>query len=178
MNNSNYTGHSVYALFILYNMKTKNIAVLVFSFLFLISCSSDDSNGGVDQEKPVIDMSISGGFPTSCTTVTRGEVINFKSFFTDNNKLGAYSISIHNNFDHHSHDTEVDDCNLNPVKTPVNPWTETFTYTIPENSKEFLAEQQIAIPNEIDTGDYHFMIQLSDAQGWATLRGISIKVVE
>lgn len=123
-------------------------------------------------------MNISGGFPVSCTTVQRGSVIPFKALFTDNQALGGYSISIHNNFDHHSHDTEVDQCAFDPEKTAVNPWVLTRTYTIPAGSKEFTAEEQLFVPNDIDTGDYHFMVQLTDAQGWATLRGISIKIVE
>lgn len=143
----------------------------------LSGCSGDDSNEEVDQDKPVIDMRLDGGFPTSCSTVTKGQVIHFKARFTDNRELGAYSINIHHNFDHHSHDTEIDDCVLEPIKIPVSPWSKTFTYTIPGQNKEFVAEQQITIPQDIDTGDYHFMIQLSDAQGWATMRGISFKVV-
>ena len=123
-------------------------------------------------------MAITGGFPTSCTTVGRGSVISFKALFTDNQQLGGYSINIHNNFDHHSHDTEVDECTMDPIKVPVNPWSGTFTYTIPTGSSEYLAEQQLTIPNDIDTGDYHFMIQLTNAQGWATMRGISFKIVE
>lgn len=141
------------------------------------ACSSDDSKS-VDDVKPTIDSSFADTFPTSCSTVTRGGAINFKALFKDNVALGAYSINVHNNFDHHSHDTEVDSCPLDAKKTPVNPWSETFTFTIPANSAEFLAEQQIIVPEDIDTGDYHFMIQLTDAQGWATMRGISIKVVD
>ena len=157
----------------------RNIALLfVMTFLFN-SCSSDDSSA-VDDVKPTIDTSIAGGFPTSCSTVTKGSTINFKALFKDNVALGGYSIDIHHNFDHHSHDTEteMDSCPLGPVKTPVNPWQKTLTFTIPANSPEFLAEQQIEVPNDIDTGDYHFMIQLADAQGWATIRGITFKVVE
>lgn len=158
-------------------MKTKILSIFFLATL-LFSCSDDSNNEGPDQEKPVIDMSVSGGFPTSCATVTRGQVINFKALFTDNRQLGAYSINIHNNFDHHSHDTEVDACALDAVKTPVNPWSQTLTYTIPANNSEYIAEQQITIPGDIDTGDYHFMVQLTDAEGWATMRGISIKIVE
>ncbi len=150
----------------------------LFFIALAFSCSSDDSSSSVDDVKPVIDTSVEGAFPTSCATVARGQVINFKALFKDNVELGAYSINIHNNFDHHSHDTEVGSCEFDPVKTPVNPWAATFTYTIPENSKEFIAEQQITIPEDIDAGDYHFMIQLTDAQGWATMRGISFKITE
>lgn len=157
--------------------KIKILAMLFAVALVFTACSSDD-NTAIDDVKPVIDASFANAFPTSCSTVTRGGVINFKALFTDNVALGAYSINIHNNFDHHSHDTEVDSCPLDAQKIPVNPWSKTFTYTIPENNTEFLAEQEITVPADIDTGDYHFMIQLTDAQGWATMRGISIKVVE
>lgn len=158
-------------------MKKLKLLYLLIPVLTISACSSDDSNP-VDSTKPVIDTSVSGAFPTSCSTVKRGGTINFKALFSDNQQLGSYSINIHNNFDHHSHDTEVDACNFDAIKTPVNPWAATMTYTIPENLKEFTAQQQIAVPTDIDTGDYHFMIQLTDAQGWATMRGISIKILE
>lgn len=158
--------------------KLKLIGSMLFIAVAMTACSSDDSSSVKDDVKPTIDTSIAGAFPTSCSTVTRGQVIQFKALFKDNVALGAYSINIHNNFDHHSHDTEADSCEFDPIKTPVKPWTKTFTYTIPANSAEFIAEQQITVPTDIDTGDYHFMIQLTDAQGWATMRGISFKVVE
>lgn len=157
-------------------MKIKNIVLFLITSLVL-GCSSDDNNEGPDQEKPVIDMSIAGGFPTSCSTIKRGETINFKALFTDNRALGAYSINIHHNFDHHSHDTEIDECSMDAKKTPVNPLSKTYTFTIPTNQNEFTAEQQIVIPADIDAGDYHFMVQLTDAEGWATMRGISIKIL-
>jgi hypothetical protein len=160
-------------------MKKINLAACIIAAAFALnSCSGDDSSSSVDDIKPVIDTSVAGAFPTSCGTVRKGDIIPFKALFTDNVALGAYSINIHNNFDHHSHDTEVDACTFDAIKTPVSPWAATFTYTIPQNSREFIAEQQIRVPENIDTGDYHFMIQLTDAQGWATMRGISIKIVE
>lgn len=158
--------------------KIKMTFGLLFLALAFTACSDDDSSSSVDDIKPTIDASVAGAFPTSCATVTRGQALNFKALFKDNVALGAYSINIHNNFDHHSHDTEVDACPFDPIKTPVNPWQQTLTFTIPDNSSEFLAQQEIVVPADIDTGDYHFMIQLTDAQGWATMRGISIKVVE
>ncbi|MXN93241.1 DUF4625 domain-containing protein [Flavobacterium sp. Sd200] len=160
-------------------MKNIKFAAFIMATAFALnSCSSDDSSSSIDDVKPAIDTSISGAFPTSCATVRRGSVIPFKALFSDNVALGAYSINIHNNFDHHSHDTEVDSCPFDAIKTPVNPWTQTLTFTIPVNSKEFTAQQEITVPADIDTGDYHFMIQLTDAQGWATMRGISFKIIE
>lgn len=157
--------------------KLKIVFASLFAVMLLNACSSDDSKEN-DTTKPTIDLAISGGFPTSCTTVTRGSSIPFKALFKDNEQLGSYSINIHHNFDHHSHDTEVDACAFGAVKTPVNPWVKTLTFDIPANLSEYTATQQIEIPTDIDTGDYHFMIQLTDANGWATMKGISFKIVE
>lgn len=158
----------------------KNIKIVFASLVGIMlinACSSDDSSSN-DTTKPTIDLTIANGFPTSCATVTRGTSIPFKALFKDNEQLGSYSINIHQNFDHHSHDTEVDACEFDPIKTPINPWVETLTFEIPANVSEFMATQQIDIPADIQPGDYHFMIQLTDANGWATMKGISIKIVE
>jgi len=158
----------------------KKIKIVLTAFLamtLLNACSSDDSSSN-DTTKPTIDLTIAGGFPTSCSTVTRGTSIPFKALFKDNDQLGSYSINIHHNFDHHSHDTEVDACQFDPIKTPVNPWVKTLTFQISANLSEFTATQQIDIPADIEPGDYHFMIQLTDANGWATMKGISFKIVE
>lgn len=157
-------------------MKRLKLFIILLSLpAIFMNCSSDDDK---DTTKPEIDLSIPEAFPISCSTVTRGTTIPFRALFRDNQELGAYSINIHHNFDHHNHDTEVDNCNLDAIKTPVNPWAVTLTFTIPSNTKEYIAEQLINVPSNIDTGDYHFMIQLTDAQGWATMRGISIKIID
>lgn len=109
----------------------KKIFFTALLTLVLFACSSDDSSDK-DTTKPTIDLTITDGFPTSCATVTKGNTIPFKALFSDNKELGSYSINIHNNFDHHSHDTEVGTCNFDPIKTAVNPWTTTLTFSIPK----------------------------------------------
>ena len=42
----------------------------------------------------------------------------------------------------------------------------------------FHASVDIDIPENIDTGDYHFMVRLTDKAGWQQLKGISLKIVE
>lgn len=159
-------------------MKKINITFMFFLAVVLLnSCSSDNSNSN-DTTKPTIDLAITGGFPTSCSTIARGTTIPFKALFKDNDQLGSYSINIHHNFDHHSHDTEVDVCEFDVIKTPINPWVKTLTFQIPTNLTEYTAMQQIDIPSDIEPGDYHFMIQLTDINGWATMKGISFKIVE
>lgn len=157
-------------------MKNLKLTAAILSLALFGACSSDDSSK--DTIKPTIDLTVSGGFPTSCATVQRGGNFPFKAVFSDNEQLGSYSIGIHSNFDHHSHDTEIDACPLDPVKTAVNDWREIFTFEVPGNVSQFTASHNIDIPSDIDTGDYHVEIKVTDANGWSTMKGISIKVVE
>ncbi len=135
------------------------------------SCEEED----VDREKPTIDLSIEDAFPVNCDTLYFGESFVFKALFSDNAELGsirAYSIDIHNNFDHHSHSNEVTECSLDPVKEPVNPWLFIENFDIPAGLDVFETNQSISIPatNDkglYDVGDYHFFISLTDKEGWS-----------
>lgn len=157
-------------------MKTaKKIAVLVLSSLAYTACSSD--NDAVDTEYPTIDISASNAFPVQCSQINRGQKITFRATFRDNAALGSYSLDIHHNFDHHTHSTEVSDCETDPVKKPVKPLLYINSVTIPEGLKNYEATQEITIPEDIDPGDYHFMIRLTDKEGWQTIKGLSIKIL-
>lgn len=155
--------------------KTKTLTIVLISLLALVSCSSD--NNGIDTEYPVIDISASNAFPVQCSEVTRGQKITFRAQFTDNTELGSYSLDIHHNFDHHTHSTEVNTCVADPVKKPVNPMLYINSVTIPKGQKSYEAIQEITIPADIDPGDYHFMIRLTDKEGWQTIKGLSIKIL-
>jgi len=159
--------------------KTKFLFSLFVLLLLLGSCSD---NGETDQEKPTIDISFTDAFPTNCDTIYFGESFTLKVKFADNVELGAYSIDIHNNFDHHSHSTEVTECNLGEVKQPVNPFIFIDDYTIPEGLKEYETDLSIAISLEnasglYDEGDYHFFMSLTDKEGWSAQMGLSIKML-
>ncbi len=154
------------------------LAVLFLSFL-IISCEKDDD---IDTEKPTIDNGFTGAFPANCDTLYFGESFELKIQFTDNSELGSYSISIHDNFDHHSHSTEVTACELDPIKEPINSFTFIEDYTIPEGSQAYETDFSISIPtgNEnglFDDGDYHFFISLTDKEGWSDQKGLSIKML-
>lgn len=161
-------------------MRKKNIlSILSILLLFVVACG-DDSD--VDTEKPVIDISFSGAFPVSCDTLYFGEPFVMKMKFSDNVELGAYTVNIHNNFDHHSHSTEVTACNPDPDKDPVNPYVSIDDYSIPEGSKEYETNLTISIPESdgvelYDDGDYHFFISLTDKEGWSAQMGLSIKIL-
>ena len=100
----------------------------------------------------------------------------FRYTFTDNDALGSYNIEIHNNFDHHSHSTEAGDCPLDEKKLPVHPWVYNQDFPIPGNSPLYDAHVNIPIPADIDPGDYHFMIRVTDRSGWQQLKAVNIKI--
>jgi len=159
-----------------FKMKTTTIFVAVCAGIFAFSsCSSD--NNEIDTEYPVIDISASNAFPIQCSEITRGQKIIFRAKFTDNAALGSYSLDIHHNFDHHTHSTEVNNCTADPIKKPVNPMLYINSVTIPSGQKSYEAVQEITIPTDIDPGDYHFMIRLTDKEGWQTIKGLSIKIL-
>lgn len=143
-----------------------------------ISCNREE----VDKEKPQIDLTILGAFPINCDTLYFGETFTFKMLFTDNIELGSYSIDIHHNFDHHSHSTEVSECQLDPVKAPINPFVFIDDYSIPDGLQEYETSLEITLPDgdakgPYDEGDYHFFISLTDKSGWSTQKGLSIKII-
>lgn len=159
-------------------LKLRTTRILAFfcvtAFIFA-SCDSDKNE--IDTEYPVIDISAANAFPIQCSQVTRGQKITFRAKFTDNTQLGSYSLDIHHNFDHHTHSTEVNNCETEAVKKPVNPLLYINSVTIPEGQKSYEATQEITIPTAVDPGDYHFMIRLTDREGWQTIKGLSIKVL-
>jgi hypothetical protein len=149
------------------------VATIVFG-----SCSREE----IDDEKPEIDLSISGAFPQNCDTLWLGETYTFKALFKDNMELGSYSIEIHHNFDHHAHSTEVTVCEMSPVKTPVNPLYFIRDFEILPRLTEYGTTTQISLAKgngegNFDEGDYHFFIRLTDKEGWSTQKGLSIKML-
>lgn len=155
-------------------MNRKFILYCLTCLLFL-ACS-DDNEDTKDMEKPVIDMAGSNAFPQNCVILYRGESFPFKAVFTDNVELGSYNIEIHNNFDHHSHSTDDVECDLEPKKSPVKAFVYNQDFSIPIGKNVFEANDEIPIPADVDTGDYHFMVRLTDKAGWQQLRAISLKI--
>lgn len=150
----------------------------------LAACSNDDDpSSGKDTEPPKIiendSTSSNPSNPTDCQVYHRGDIIYFNYEFTDNQELGNYALNVHNNFDHHNHPNMNVSCPLDPTKDPTSKvWIFNQTYPIPAGLKEYNAKAEIPIPKDIDPGDYHFMIVVTDKTGWqAPQRGISIKIL-
>lgn len=148
--------------------------MLLLTGALLFSCNKN--NNSTDTLYPEIDTGISGAFPVQCSKIERGKTFVFKARFTDNIALGSFSLDIHHNFDHHTHSTEIAECDDEPDKTPATPFLFIKDYGIPPGRKDYIATAEINVPADVDPGDYHFMIRLTDQQGWQTIKGISIKI--
>lgn len=149
----------------------KNIYFLIAAIIVLVGCEKEE----IDDTPPVIDSTYAS-FPVQCSEIKRGESFIFKARFEDDVELGSFGLDIHHNFDHHNHSTEVGDCEPDPVKTPVHPYVLLENYSIPGGLKSYEAEMTIDVPSDIDSGDYHFMIKVTDRAGWQTLKGLSMKI--
>ena len=115
--------------------------------------------------------------PVNCQVFTRGALLPFAYAFSDDVELGSYNLEIHNNFDHHTHSTEAGECQQEPVKKPANAWIFNQSYEIPAGSTVFEATHSISIPSDIDPGEYHFMIRVTDASGWQEIKSVAIRIL-
>ena len=156
----------------------KKIYLLLTLLCALCACSSSDDEETKDMTYPVINTTDIVAVPTDCQVFKRGDVIPFNFLFTDNMELGAYNIEIHNNVDHHTHGTSSVECPMEAKKDPVKPWVYNQDFTIPAGQRTYTARHDIAIPADIDPGDYHFMVRLTDHAGWQQLHALAIKITE
>ena len=155
-------------------MTKTNYLTLLLCALGACSSPSQDKDMTPPEILPIPEQTS----PVNCDTYHRGGVISFDYAFTDDVELGSYNLEIHNNFDHHTHSTEAADCPQEPVKAPVNAWVYNQNYVIPAGKKMYDAYEEIKIPEDVDPGEYHFMIRLTDASGWQTLKSVSIRLAE
>jgi len=157
---------------------TKYICFLSLIILFISSCSND-TNIDKDLEKPTITVNYTEGFPQGCTQLVKGKTYNFRAKVTDNKALVAYSLDIHNNFDHHTHDDQITECQLGEIKTAVNPLIFIENYTTEgDDLTNYEINIPVTIPDDIDTGDYHCSYSVTDKTGWQAITSIDIQIIE
>lgn len=152
--------------------------ICFLSFLIAIAaCSSNDSIEK-DLEKPTISINYTNGFPQACEQLERGKTYNFRAQVTDNLELASYSIDLHHNFDHHTHDDQLGDCDLEEKKDAINPLIFIENYSIANGGTAYEINTSITIPEDVDTGDYHCSLSVTDATGWQSRTSIDIKIIE
>ncbi|NJX14078.1 DUF4625 domain-containing protein [Tamlana crocina] len=150
---------------------------LMFLAVLFTACSSSDSDEK-DLEKPTITVNYDDGFPQGCQELQRGQTYTFKAMVTDNLSLASYSLDLHHNFDHHTHDDQVTLCDLLPIKTAVNPLIYMESFSIDGDLQSYEIAVQVAIPNDVDTGDYHCAFSVTDVTGWQSRTSIDVKIVD
>ncbi|WP_422359673.1 DUF4625 domain-containing protein [Reichenbachiella sp.] len=127
--------------------KTKNwlLALLVMPALF--SCDDDDA---VDTTAPTITLED----PVSGEQIAAGTTMEVHGDLEDDVDLATYSISIHDNFDGHSHGRTLDKFS--------------FSESYETAGTDVHMHQEIEIPATATAGPYHFIIQAIDAAGNST----------
>lgn len=172
----------------------KKLLTIIASALIMsafTSCGNDDKED-IDTEKPQIIANIDGASPANTATFYFSESIPVKLLLTDNAELGSFSVNIHNNFDHHSHSTEEEEEEHHHEEEEHHhhdgeegdAFQFTQDYTIPAGSTNFLIDTKIALPvksddgDEYESGDYHFMIIVTDKAGFSTFKAFEIKILQ
>ena len=153
----------------------KTFIIGLLSVWALSACKKTDTS--IDTSAPLIDLTFAEAFPKQCAVFVKGDTAWVHAKLEDAGGLGSFSIDIHHNFDQHAHSTEVNTCVQGDKKTAIQPFSLIRTYTIEGQPKAYTIKVPIFIPHDVDAGDYHFMIRATDAQGWQSMRGISIHLV-
>lgn len=143
-----------------------------------VSCNPQDKDLTPPEILPVGEMAS----PLNCQEFPCGGFIPFTYAFSDDYELGSFNLEVHSNADHHTHSTEAEDCHHEgeheDEHEPVNPWIFNQDYAIPSGKTYYEADFRIPIPQDVDPGEYHFMIRVTDASGWQQIRSVSIGLVE
>jgi hypothetical protein len=156
--------------------------LLVMTGILLVFLSFQGCNKTeIDQEKPSILLSASETSPANCDTLWIGEPFVLNMVFTDNVSLGAYTVDLHHNFDHHSHSTETVLCTFDPQKQPINPYLLIRDFSIPEGLQWYQCNDTMMIPGssqqgDWDEGDYHLSVSVTDREGWSTYKAFHVKL--
>lgn len=157
-------------------MKKLSLLSLCLVLILMLSNCSKETTEPIDTIYPEIITNTNDAFPKQCSVIKRGESFVFKALVSDNAELGSLNLDIHHNFDHHTHSTELEECDMEAIKQPVKPFLLIKNVVIPAGQKSYQASAEIQVPADVDPGDYHFMIRLTDKEGWQTIKGLSIKI--
>ena len=138
-------------------MKTK-IYCLVISLVAICSvclpaCDNDEKG---DVTKPVIDLIE----PEEGAVLKIGNEkgVHFEMNLSDDVMLKSYKINIHNNFDHHGHDSRAAG-----QKNIAFTFDKVYDVSGLKNTK--VHHHDIVIPADAAPGDYHLMVWCTDAAG-------------
>ena len=166
-------------------MKTNIFMSLMLTLI--ITAFTACNNSQKDLTPPLIDNA--SFLPANCDIYYQGDTILVHFLCTDDTELGNFNIEIHNNFDHHTHSTDAEDCEgehqheegaEHEHEHSSEGWVCFINGApqIPAGSTEYTADLEIPVPKDATEGDYHFMLRLTDQAGWQSLKAVSIHIEE
>ena len=130
-------------------MKRSILGIGLLSFVFLMAC--EDNDEVVDVTPPTITIDD----PLSGEKFAAGGVIPFEALFEDDVDLATYNITIHDDFDGHSHG-----------RLAIAPFQFDQSYELSGISSEVSFD--IEINADATAGPYHFIVGAIDAAGNST----------
>lgn len=163
---------------------TWSLAVALVATVSIVFVSCENKNK--DLTPPSVSQT--DFLPANCDIYYLGDTIQVHFTCTDDTELGNFNIEIHNNFDHHTHSTEAEDCDEGEEhnhgeeehhdEDVEGAWVFNQDYAIPAGLKEYTAHIEIPVPKDILDGDYHFMLRLTDRAGWQTIKAVAIDIIK
>ncbi|MEQ8474112.1 MAG: DUF4625 domain-containing protein [Marinoscillum sp.] len=129
-------------------MKRSILSLGLLSMLFLVACEGDEV---VDITAPTITLEE----PEAGESFAAGGDIHFDALFEDDEELATFNLTIHDNFDGHSHG-----------RIAVSPFA--FDQSFPLTGKSQDVHEEIEIEVDATAGPYHFIVEAIDAAGNST----------
>jgi hypothetical protein len=152
----------------------KNLIIISLLALLISACIEEKDT---ELEKPVVELLS----PVPCDTLYFGETFHYTVKITDNTGLGNISMDLHNNFGHHNHGSHAS-CSMDAAKDAVNPYANSWIFTLPESEKEYVIDTLLTLPEKkndttfFDFGDYHFHIYVTDNDGYQSFTSLDTKI--
>lgn len=152
----------------------KNLIIISLLALLISACIEEKDT---ELEKPVVELLS----PVPCDTLYFGESFHYTVKITDNTGLGNISMDLHNNFGHHNHGSHAS-CSMDAAKDAVNPYANSWIFTLPESEKEYVIDTLLTLPEKkndttfFDFGDYHFHIYVTDNDGYQSFTSLDTKI--
>jgi len=155
--------------------RTSGVLLVILMLPFFRGCIEQKDT---EAERPVVELLS----PLPCDTLMFGEDFRYTVRITDNTGLGNISMDMHNNFGHHSHG-DHETCIMDPAKDPVDPYTNSWIFSLPEEKLEYVFDTLLHLPalkdenTQWDRGDYHFHIYVTDNDGYQVFTTLDVKVL-
>lgn len=156
----------------------KQLTRVFYMLTLLVIASACIEKENTEDEQPIVQLLS----PLPCDTVYFGQSFHYTAKIADNTGLGNISMDLHNNFGHHSHGLHAT-CNMDSAKEAINPYTNSWIFSLPENENEYIFDTLLALPalnNDsaiYDAGDYHFHIYVTDNDGYQVFTSLDIKIL-